>query len=328
MRFNSIVNSIVKQFEVTNRIAPFIEGPPGSGKTAIAKEVGRIMGFDRVVMFYASMRDPVDLLGTPAADDTVTRWRPPEELMCLSQGRNLLILDELTDAERQMQNALCSLIYEGFAGNLVLSKDTYIIGTGNRVKDKSGATRMITKMAGRMRRFTLEDSLEDFGKWWRANHLDPVILSFLNFRPDLLSAFDPNADSSPTPRTWEFAALTPTDLPPVDYMENIAGNVGEGAAAEYVGFRKVWESLPDLTTAIKNPTTTPVPDKPDVAYATMGALARLVTPQTFENATTYADRFSPDMAVMFMSDVLAKHPALQSTTTFINFIARHHEVMF
>jgi hypothetical protein len=328
MKYSSIVNSIRAQFELTNRVIFYIEGAPGGGKSAAAKEVGRLLGYDKVITFFASLRDPVDLLGTPRNDGAVTQWIPPKELFQLTTGRNLLILEELSDAPIPMQNALCGLMYDRVLNDLVLSPTTDIIATGNRAKDKSGATRIVSKLAGRVRRITFSEDLEDWVTWAKANNIDPVLIQFLRFCPNLLSAFDPNADSSPTPRNWEFVSMCPTNLPAVDFLENIAGHVGEGAAAQYVGFRRTWESLPDLATALLHPMSCPVPTKADVQYATLGALAARVDKANFENALKYADRFSADMSIMFIQDVTGRIPSLKSTTQFINYAVAHQDVIF
>ena len=88
MKYQDIKLSITEQFKSTNSVVPYIEGKPGGGKSALASAVGKELGFDNVVQFFASLRDPVDLLGTPRNDDEVTRWIPPAELKRLESGRN------------------------------------------------------------------------------------------------------------------------------------------------------------------------------------------------------------------------------------------------
>jgi adenylylsulfate kinase-like enzyme len=68
MKYSDIKQSIVAQFNTTNAVVPYIEGAPGGGKSALAKEIGKELGFEKVEMFFASLRDPVDLLGTPNND--------------------------------------------------------------------------------------------------------------------------------------------------------------------------------------------------------------------------------------------------------------------
>ena len=135
----------------------FRSGAPGGGKSACAREVISELDIDpdRVVEFTASLRDPVDVLGTPNNTGEYTRWVPPEEFYKLRRGvgRAALILEELSDAPVPMQNALCGVIYDKRAGNLQLSDQLFIIATGNRTEDKSGAARITSKLANRTRRF-------------------------------------------------------------------------------------------------------------------------------------------------------------------------------
>lgn len=328
MRYSQIVNSIMKQFELTNEVVPFIEGAPGGGKSAAAAEVGRRMGFDRVIQFFPSLREPVDFLGTPAPSDTMTVWRPPAELMQLQTGRNLVIIEELTDALVPVQNVMCGLLHDRKIGTVTTSPDTYFIATGNRAKDKSGATRLLTKLAGRVRRITFTEDQQDWEDWAVPHGIDPVLIQYLRFSGKL-AEFDPTMDASPTPRNWARASLTPLDLPPDEFFECIAGDVGEGAAAGYVAFRKIYAELPDLSRVVRDPEGTMVPDKLDVAYATLGALTKyVVDARSFEATLQYSSRFSQDMTVMFVQDALRAFPEGKATKAFIKFAIDNQDVLF
>ena len=327
MKYSDIKLSIVEQFKVDNSTVPYIEGKPGGGKSALAKEIGAELGFDNVVQFFASLREPVDLMGTPAPDERVTRWRPPEELMKLSTGRNLLILEELPDSGIQMQNALCGLIYDGVVGNLHLSSETYIIATGNRTEDKSGANRLASKLYGRVRLFEYTENIDDFSNWALDAGIDPVLIQFLRFRPDLLSDFDPNRKVNPTPRTWVRAAKTPTTLPTNVYFSNIAGDVGEGAAAEYTGFRRIFETLPNIDGILMNPSKSDVPTEPAVLYALTGALAHRTTKDNFDRVSEYVGRMPAEFQVMCVSDAMKMQPDIKNTKAFISWAVKNSSVM-
>jgi MoxR-like ATPase len=127
MRYSNIKTSIVEQFRATNghKVVPFILGAPGGGKSACARDIVQSLGIENVVEFTASLRDPVDVLGTPNNTGEYTRWVPPEEFYNLRRGvgRSALILEELSDAPVPMQNALCGVIYDRRAGNLELSDE-------------------------------------------------------------------------------------------------------------------------------------------------------------------------------------------------------------
>lgn len=327
MRYSDLKASIISQFKKTNRVVPYIEGAPGGGKSALAKEIGKELGFDQVEMFYASLRDPVDLLGTPSNNGEVTTWKPPEELSKLSTGRNLLILDELSDAEKQMQNALCGLILEGGVGRLKFSDQTYIIATGNRTKDKSGANRLVSKLRGRVRTFEFTENIDDWSDWAISAGLSPITIQFLRFKPNLLSDFDPDR-VCPTPRNWERVDLIDPSLPTDVYFANVAGDVGEGAAAEFTAFRRVYESLPNIDVLMMNPSKAEVPPQPEVKYALLGAIAHRVTKDNFDRVYEFIDKFPPEFQVMCVSDSMKLCPEIKETKAFTAWAVKNSKVMF
>ena len=88
MKFSELKQSILAQFEVPggNRIVPFIEGKPGGGKSACAREIVSVLkekydiANEQIVEFNPSLRDPVDVLGIPFKHKSGTHnvWLPPE----------------------------------------------------------------------------------------------------------------------------------------------------------------------------------------------------------------------------------------------------------
>ena len=327
MQYNQIKQSILAQFGSTNDIAFLLLGKPGGGKSALARDIGAELKFDNVVEFNASLRDPVDLLGTPVPTGETTRWRKPDDLAILETGRNLLVIEELTDCIPQMQNAMCGLIYDRKVGNLHLSSDTYIIASGNRTEDKSGANRLSTKLANRMRIFDFDVYLDDWCEWALDAGIDPVLIQFIRFKPDLLDGFDANARVSPTPRAWERVAKIPSSLPSDLYFANVAGDVGEGAAAPYTAFRKLYESLPNPDEIMMNPSKAEVPTKMDVLYALTGAIAHRIDKDNFDRAIEYINRMPPEFNVMCVSDAMKLKPEIKSTKAFVAWAVKNSHVL-
>ena len=328
MRYSDIKLSITDQWSQPDgiKMVPYIEGAPGGGKSALIKEIGKEMGFDKVIMFYASLRDPVDLLGTPRNDEHITSWRPPEELMQLTTGRNLLILDELSDAPTPMQNALCGLIYERHVNKLYLSEGTHIAATGNRTKDKSGANRIVSKLRGRVRTFEFTENIQDWCEWALNSTINPILIQFLRFKPQLLSAFDPDK-LCPTPRNWERVNLINTKLPTDVYFHNVAGDVGEGAAAEFTSFIKTWQDLPNIDALIMNPAKTEIPSKPDVLYALTGAVAHRISADNFDRVYEFIERLPPEFQVMCVSDAMKLCPDIKQTKAFVKWAVANTNVV-
>ena len=331
MRYSHIKTSVLEQFKAPqgNKIVPFILGAPGGGKSACAREVINELGIDNVVEFTASLRDPVDVLGTPNNTGEYTRWTPPQEFYQLRQGvgKAALILEELSDAPVPMQNALCGIIYDRRAGNLPLSDELFIVATGNRTEDKSGANRITSKLANRTRRFEFTENVDDWTNWALDNDIDPVLIQFIRFRPGLLSDFDPNRFANPTPRAWERVNLIPSSLDSALFFDNVAGEVGEGAAAEYTGFKRIYDALPNIDALLLDPKNADVPDDPAVLYAITGALARKATKDNFDRVATYINRLSPEFGVMTVKDAMKLTPAIRTTRSFIEWGAKNSAVM-
>lgn len=331
MKYSDVKQSIISQFKQTNRVKFLLLSPPGSGKSSLAREIGRELKFDKVVEFNASLRDPVDLLGTPNNSGDTTVWKKPDDLAQLEHGRNLLIIEELTDCNPNMQNACCGLIYDGVVGNLHLSPETYIIASGNRTEDKSGAYRLSTKLANRMRILDFDVNLDDWCEWAIDNlpeETAPKVVQFARFKPDLLSAFDPNARVSPTPRAWERVAYIPTDLPHDVYYANVAGDVGEGAAAPFTSFCKLYDSLPNPDEIMLHPSKAEVPTKMDVLYALTGALAHRINRDNFDRAMEFINRMPPEFNVMCVSDAMKLSPEIKMTKAFTKWASANSNVLF
>jgi len=331
MRYSHIKTSVLEQFKAPNgnKVVPFILGAPGGGKSACARDVVTELGITNVVEFTASLRDPVDVLGTPNNTGEYTRWVPPEEFYNLREGtgRSALILEELSDAPIPMQNALCGVIYDRRAGNLKLTDNLFIIATGNRTEDKSGANRITSKLANRTRRFDFQENIDDWTEWALDHDMDPVLIQFLRFRPGLLSDFDANRFANPTPRAWERVNLIPASLDSGLFFDNVSGEVGEGAAAEYTGFRRIYMSLPDVDSILLDPAGADVPQDPATLYALTGALARKSTKDNFDRVSKYLSRMSPEFNVMATKDAIKLQPTIKHSRAFVEWASKNAEVL-
>jgi hypothetical protein len=333
MRYQHIKTSILEQFKAPNgnKVVPFILGAPGGGKSACARDIVGELGIEpsKVIEFNASLRDPVDVMGLPASKGDHSEWLPPQEFYSIrqGQGRAALILEELSDGSVAMQNALCRVIYDRHAGQLPLTEQLFIIATGNRTEDKSGANRITSKLANRTRRFDFTENLDDWSEWALDNDLPVELIQFMRFRPGLLSEFDANRFCNPTPRSWERVSYIPDSLPEQLFFDNVAGEVGEGAAAEYTGFRKIFRALPNIDALLLDPKGADVPDDPAVRFAITGALARKATKDNFDRITTYTARLPKEFDVMTVKDALKLCKDVQNTRSFSEWATRNAEVL-
>lgn len=316
MKYSKIVESAVAQYCAPHghKTVLFLSGKPGGGKSAccrdIAARVANIKGIpsERIVEFSPSLHEPCDLLGLPDTTKGATRWVPPEGFYVIRKGTGpaILILEELSDATMAMQNPLCRVILDRHAGDLPLTEELFIIASGNRTQDKSGASRLSTKLANRMREIAYEENLEDWQNWAAGNGISPSLLAFMQWRPSLLSDFDPNRSKNPTPRSWEDVSRIPTTLDEDVYFEHVSGSVGEGAASEYCGFLRIMKELPKWDAVLKDPKKAPIPDAPDVCYATVARIAAELTDKTIGKYMEYAARLPAEYMVVLLKTTLPK----------------------
>jgi hypothetical protein len=340
MRFTQIKKSMLAQFQAPkgHQVRFLVLGAPGGGKTQCSKEVmrdirdtqGREIPADRHLFLHPSHLDTCDFLGLPELSGDSVRWVPPNALYKIRKGTGpaTLILDEFTDSTAPVQNVLSGLLLERRVGDLELTDELYVVCTGNRTEDKSGANRLSTKLGNRVRILHFDTNLDDWIEGFaQPNNLPIDLIQFLRYKPNLLHSFDPNKSSNPTPRSWEKVSLIPDTLDDECYMGSVAGEVSEGPAAEFVAFRKIYRNLPDLDEVLKNPAKAPLPKDTAVQYAISGALAQKATEKNFDRVIEYMARMPREFSVMTVKDALLKEKKLKTTEAFRKWAKDNAEVI-
>jgi hypothetical protein len=336
MRYSALHQSITANFKSTNRIVPYVTGKPGGGKSALGRQIAREMGVkeEHYTEFNASLRDPVDVLGVPDTHGEYTAWKPPIEFFRLratnvrgDDAPRFLNLEEFSDATVPMQNALCRVIEDRYAGELRLHHNLYIYANGNRTEDKSGAQRMTTKLMMRVQELEFETNLDDWCEWALDAGIQVPIIQFLRFKPNQLHDFVADRRQNPCPRQWEKVSLIDVSLPSELYMGNVAGLVGEGAAAEYTGFLRIFRGLPDIDGILMHPDKGEVPKDPAVLYALTGALAHRASEDNFDRLARYSNRLPVDFQVMLVSDAAKLAPKVKQTKAFVDWAVKNSNVL-
>jgi hypothetical protein len=306
----------------------FLWGPPGVGKSQVVAQVAAEGGLD-LIDVRAVLLDPVDLRGLPHINgDGQAHWAIPDFLP--KDGQGIMFLDELNAAPPLVQAACYQLILDRKLGEYTLPDRWSILAAGNRETDRAVTSRMSSALANRFIHLNFDVDLQDWIEWALSNGIMIEVVAFIRFRPGLLHVFDPqrNERSFPSPRTWEYVSDVLQVRPDHDVeFELISGIVGDGAAAEFMGFLKIYRDLPDPDGVLVDPQGSPVPSDPSALYAISGALARKSSSSNYGRVMQYAARLPQEFGVLIVRDSVKLNPEVQKTKAFIQWSSDNSAVL-
>lgn len=325
MRASLLADTIKNRITAGINRPTYITGSPGLGKTQIVRQIAHDMGIDFMTI-HAPLMQPEDL-GMPVVNtsrDGVKFVVPTEKFPLVGSDcpdRGILLIDELPQADNSIQKTMANLMQEREIHGQHLKPGWTIIATGNRAGDRAGANRILSHLMNRMTTLQFDAHLDDWCNWYMSQtefRFRPEGMSFLRFRPGLLSDFNPQRDVNPTPRAWVegvFAAMG--NVPAEAELEVFTGDVGEGAAAEFIGYLRIFRTLPDPDKVIASPDMHPVPTEGATLYALSGALAQRATVENFERVLRYGMRMPPEFLVIIVRDATKLTPKLVQTKAFV-----------
>ena len=320
------VSQALRQLVVEEQQPVFIWGSPGTGKSSVVNQLAIELGI-ALRDIRALLLDPVDLRGLPfVGKDGRSQWATPEFLP--QDGAGILFLDELNAAPAMVQASCYQLVLDRRLGEYRLPEGWAIVAAGNRDSDRAATTRMPTPLRNRFVHIDFEVDVQEWSDWAIKANVRPEVIAFIRFRPELLSAFDRDANAFPSPRSWEFVSRILNSRPNSSAEhELIAGAVGTGAATEFSAFLRMFRELPNIDSILLNPTQEPVPENAAAQYAVASALARCASDTNFDRICLYLNRLPTEFRVLCVRDATLRQPAIRSTAGYIRFAVENHHVL-
>lgn len=337
----------------------FIHGSPGSGKSQVVHQVA-VKNELPVIDMRLSQLESVDLRGIPYKDvlahdglnEVITRWAANSQLPSIARHgkKGILFLDEMNQATKSTMAAAYQLVLDRRLGEYVVPEGWRIVAAGNLITDRAIVETMPTPLRNRFAHIMFDTDHEDWCSWAIQKDVSLEVLGFIRFRPTMLNDFarliqadrqkkkGEKAEKGPkvqdmmafaTPRSWEFVDKIVRKGRVANHIELdvYAGVVGDGPAAEFLGYLKHHRSLPNLDQLLMDPTKAKVPTEPAVLYALSTGLAAKATIDNLPRVIQYIDRLPPEFAVMTIKDSATRNNELCTTKAFNVWAAKHSNVL-
>lgn len=300
--------------------AVMLLGPPGTGKTAMRHEIATRCNLRNEFIIKLAHHEVTDVAGVPVARDDTRRTHfypsadmlPPEDLT----GGLLFTSDETGDLNISQQNLLCQMVFEKRLHNFEFPQRTKFFLTSNRVSDRSGANRIVTKLGNRVASITLAPTPDELVTYGAANGWNPMVLAFVKMRggerinpsdnrenaPTYFNSFDPTDPAQmavpqfASSRSYEFCSkyLNYVDEhePGLDVgtmVGDMAAILGTPVASSLAAFRKIANTMPDPN-AILAGKLVPYPSKQEVLWALTLTLVSKVDKKSMKHLYAWLDR--------------------------------------
>lgn len=320
---------LTEEEKIDRLLVPCLLGAPGLAKTAVSSLVARKLGvpFDSLIL---AQYDIAEVGGYPYREGNIMyRTRP---FWMPSEGVGVFLMDEITQCPLSLQNISSQLAREKRIGEHKMAMGWNLIFAGNRKSDKAAANDIPTHLKNRLIMMPVEASLDDWLVWANGSGaIQPEVVGFLRWRPELLHDFNRDAMSFPSPRSWSYASrIVGRYDNPIIEEKLLAGTVGQGAAAEFVGYLRLFRSLPDPDMIFSDPDRAPLPEgqsKAAVSFALVTVLARRVSKKTMPALLRYLDRLPGDYNVICVRDIKARDPKLLECREMIEWAQRYHVLL-
>lgn len=317
-------------------------GPPGCGKTTMAVYIQRLLGYKARFIIKPGHHDVVDFGGVPVPmhDSETTKFFPSMDLLppAAFEGGVLVVIDELPDAMVPNQNLMCQWIFEKGMHGYKFPENTKFFITGNRVADRAGASRLVTKIGNRMAMLTLEPTTDEWVQHGYRNGFNPSVLAFIGKMgnvpinpndkpkegrpvPTYFNSFDPTDPTQQiTPlfassRSLEFVSnlINYIDSEKRDMAEGllvtrVAALTGTPWAMKYVPWRAESLSMPDPD-AILRGDKVPFPDKESVLWTLSLMLTSKATKGTWKYLNNYMKQGPAEYRMLCIRTAFDHHAA-------------------
>lgn len=313
---------------------PTLLGGVGIGKTEgafslcmrLAEELDDQILFEAIATGEAA--DPTDTVGIPwvlpvegnaTKEEFKVLWALNRAAFAACRYPVMLLFDDIDKAQPLVVNALLNLFVHRRFKDFKLHPRSVMMCAGNRAADDASANDLSESIKTRITIIEVEPHIADFTKWAMTapdpNHpyVHPMLLGWLQAKPDLLHKHDSGVYRFPTPRGYREASLHMYKYPlDTEWKEILERKIGTPAANDFWVWYSIYRNIDveyildhgRLSSAIVAPQGTPT----DVAerlgefaavFAVVDYLNKHVPPGR-KGIEPFIDKLPPEMRVAFL----------------------------
>jgi hypothetical protein len=360
MKLSQVIARLPFWYEA--RKCVYLKSAPGRGKTSVlsaapallSKRLNKNIG---MVLISGPLLTPADSIGylVPKRASSVTPegntvehmesvytdpfWFRTKEGKRLDEyDGGIIVVDEADKMDVDVKKVIGEAALSGRLGPHELPEGWIVWMAGNRQKDRSGATKELDHLINRRMEIDITDDLESWNDWANVHNVPALYKAFANQNPQIVFSDGVPAQQGPwcTPRSTAEAAFYHDKLPknpdgsmPDDEatLEEIAGMIGDAAAAQLFSFVKLEREMPKYEDIIANPMSVKVPSKPDASMLVCFTLAARVKQEDCNQAIAYIDRMPKEFGVIFGKAAVNRDPKLITTAGFMKWIKENASLM-
>lgn len=265
-----------------------LRGEPGIGKSTVLKLLQKEFGdaYDYIYVDCPVM-DVSDIVMRIPDHNTKTLQSYVSELFKLGSSKpKMIMLDEVTKANKLLQVIFTRLMLERTVGDTSLPAGSIVFATGNNVSDGVGDT-LSAHVINRL--CIVNVRKPDAARWnlWATdNGISRIVRSWVAMNPSCLASYlDGGQEENPyifNPTRPVTSFVTPRSLVGADEVVKnrdklgtyvtqaaLAGLCGAAFADNFAAFMSMEKELVSVKDIIANPDTVSLPEKPAVLFMTM-----------------------------------------------------------
>jgi hypothetical protein len=295
----------------------------GAGNDVGEKSYGYL---DSRVLYF----DPTDLKGFPLVDreNKMSHWMAPGYFPLqrnVDAGRvpsqGMWNFEELPSAAPAVQAATYQVMLDREINGEPIAPGWFLVATGNKLSDRGVVNRLPSPLVSRFWHLELCVSVEEWAAWAMTANINPLLVAFYRFRPELLNSFDPKKWEQDTPYSCPRSAHMLSDLLwangsgkwPLDVIH---ATVGETVGNEMYAYLDIIRDLPSVDSILLDPDKAIMPEATAALYAISAALARRINAGNSPKIFKYTLRMAKEFQVNAIRDFARTCPEVQETRDF------------